>query len=140
VYELVEAFVAFMNGITVVDAVAFAAAGTITIPLVVLIHEAGHILATLVLRRRIAEPTVGDDTPAVTVRIGGFRLRLGAITGKGDAAGFIVYDAAMAGPRDTFVIALAGPLASLVGALVTGVLLSGSGRRRDCRGCSDWRR
>jgi Zn-dependent protease len=122
VYELVEAFVGFMDRITLVDALTFTVAGTITLPLVVLIHEAGHALAALVLRRRVAELTVGDDTPVVTVRIGGFRLRLGAITGKGDAAGFIVYDGAVAGPRDTFAIALAGPLASLVGALVTCVL------------------
>lgn len=48
-------------------------------------------------------------------------MRLGAITGNGDVAGFIRYDGAGATPRDTLAIALAGPLASLAGALVTGV-------------------
>jgi hypothetical protein len=57
----------------------------------------------------------------LTLRAGGFRFRLGAITGNGHAAGFVVYDGARASPRDTLVIALAGPVASLAGALVTGL-------------------
>jgi Zn-dependent protease len=89
--------------------------------LVVLIHEAGHALVAFALRRQVAELTVGDDAPVLTVRVGGFRLRLGAITGRGDAAGFVLYDGAAASPRDTLAIAIAGPLASLAGAVVTGV-------------------
>jgi hypothetical protein len=64
---------------------------------------------------------VGDDAPVLTVRVGGFRLRLDAITGKGDTAGFVLYDGAQTDPRDTLAIALAGPLASLAGAVATGV-------------------
>ena len=121
VYELVEAFVAFTDRVTLVDALALMLVTPIVAPVIVLIHEAGHALAALALRRRVAELTVGDDVPVLTLRLGGFRMRLGAITGKGDAAGFIRYDGAGAAARDTLAIALAGPLASLAGALVTGV-------------------
>jgi hypothetical protein len=121
VYEFVEAFVDFMDSVTLLDVLALMVAGTIVFPLVVLIHEAGHALAAIALRHRIAELAVGDDAPVLTLRAGGFRFRLGAITGNGHAAGFIVYDGARACPRDTLVIALAGPVASLAGALVTGL-------------------
>ena len=121
VYELVQAFVAFMDRVTLFEALTLVAAGTIVAPLVVLIHEAGHALVAFALRRQVAELTVGDDAPVLTVRVGGFRLHLGAITGSGDAAGFVLYDGAAASPRNTLAIAIAGPLASLAGAVVTGV-------------------
>jgi hypothetical protein len=54
----------------------------------------------------------------VTVRVSGFRFRVAAITGKGDAAGFVLYDRGTAAPRDVFVIALAGPVASLAAPIV----------------------
>ncbi len=120
VYELVETFVAFMDRVTLVDALVLMLVSPIVAPGVVLIHEAGHALAAFALRRRVAELKVGDDVPVLALRIGGFRMRLGAITGKGDVAGFIRYDGAEATARDTLAIAIAGPLASLAGALVTG--------------------
>jgi hypothetical protein len=126
VYDVVEAFVAFMDRMTLVDGLVLLVAGTIMVPLVVLIHEAGHAIAALALRRRVAELSVGDDDPVLTVRVGQFRLHLGAITGRGDVAGFVRYDGLEADARSTFVIALAGPLASLAGAILTGVLAAGS--------------
>jgi hypothetical protein len=122
VYELVESFAAFMDRVTLIDALVLMVAATLVVPFVVLVHEAGHALAAFLLRRRVAELTVGDAEPVLMVRVGGFRLRLGAITGQGDVAGFVAYDGAGAGARDTFVIALAGPLASLAGAAATGAL------------------
>jgi hypothetical protein len=107
-----------MDRMTLVDGLVLMVAGTIVVPLVVLIHEAGHAIAALVLRRRVAELTVGDDDPLLTMRVGRFRVRLGAITGRGDVAGFVRYDGLGADARSTFVIALAGPMASLAGAVL----------------------
>ncbi len=120
VYEFVEAFAAAVGGMSMFEALALAALGTIVVPVVVLIHEAGHALVAFAVGRPVAELTVGDDEPVLTVRVGGFQLRLGAITGSGDMAGFVLYDAAQARARDTLAIAIAGPLASLAGAVITG--------------------
>lgn len=126
VYELAEAFAAFMDRMTLVDLLVLMAAGTILVPLVVLIHEAGHAIAALALRRDVAEMTVGDDDPVLTMRVGRVRLRLGAITGRGDAAGVVRYDATGTDARSTFVIALAGPMASLAGAVLTAAFAAWS--------------
>ena len=122
VYELLEAFVALMDRMTVVDGLVLLVAGATVVPLVVLIHEAGHAIAALALRRRVTELTVGDDDPVLTMHVGRFRLQLGAIKGRGDVAGFVRYDGFGADARSTFMIALAGPLASLAGAVLTGAL------------------
>ena len=90
----------------------------------VLIHEAGHALAAVALRHRVEELSVGDDEPVLAMRVGGFRINLGAITGRGDVAGFVRYDGAGVSPRDWLVIAMAGPLASLAGAVVTGMAIA----------------
>jgi hypothetical protein len=121
VYELVEAFVSFTDGLTLFDALIIGMSGTVVAFLVVLVHELGHLIAAVTLRHRVAELVVGDDEPLLTVRSGGFQLRLGTITGSGDTAGYVLYDGTRATPRDAFVIALAGPLASLAGAVITGL-------------------
>jgi hypothetical protein len=120
--ELLEGFVALMDRLTLADTLLLLVAATVVVPFVVLIHEAGHALAAWTLRQRVAELTVGDDQSVLTVRVGEFRLRLGAITGQGDVAGYVAYDGLGAGAAKTFVIALAGPLASLAGAVGTGAL------------------
>ena len=140
VYDLVEAFVALMDRMTLVDGLVLLVAGTIVVPLGVLIQEAGHAIAALALRRRVAELTVGDDDPVLTMRVGRFRLHLGATTGRGDVAGFVRYDGLPAYARSTFVIALAGPLASVAGAVVIGALAAWSGRTSGCRCSRRWRR
>jgi len=119
VYELVEAFAAAVGNMSLLDALALAVLGTIVVPVVVLIHETGHALAAFALRRPVAELTVGNDEPVLVVRIGAFQLRLGAITDVGGLAGFVLLEGAHARPRDMLAIALAGPLASLAGALIT---------------------
>jgi hypothetical protein len=118
VYEVMEASLAAMATTSLLEALLLAALGTLVWPIVVLIHETGHALAAFALGRRVSELTVGDDEPVLTVRVGGFRLRLGALTGEGEPAGFVVHEAGER-PRDTLVIALAGPIASLAGAAVT---------------------
>lgn len=120
VYEFVKAFVAYMDQVTLFDALALMLLSTTVVPFVVLIHEAGHALVAFALRRRVVELVVGDDAPLLTMRVGGFQLRLGAISGNGGAAGLIRYDGARASPRATLAIALGGPLASLAGAAGTG--------------------
>src|SRR3954451_22596864 len=104
-----------MDQVTLFDAVALMLLSTIIDPFVVLIHETGHALAAFVLRRPVAELVVGNEAPVLTMRVGGFRLRLGAITGRGGVAGFVRYGETLANPRVTLAIALAGPLASLAG-------------------------
>ncbi len=125
-YELAETFVDFMNRMTLVDAALCFATGTFALPFAVFIHEVGHAVAAVALRRRVTELTVGDASPLLTLRAGSFRLRLGSVTGEGDAAGFILYEDDLASPRHTFVIALAGPVASLAGAVATGVMTAGA--------------
>jgi hypothetical protein len=54
----------------------------VLIPFLVLVHEAGHALACALLRHPVHELRVGDEEPVLTVKGGGFRLRLGAVTGR----------------------------------------------------------
>jgi hypothetical protein len=82
VYVVVEAFVALMDRMTLLDGLVMVVTGTIVVPLVVLIHEAGHAIAALALRRRVAELTVGDDDPVLTVRVGRFRMHLARGPGR----------------------------------------------------------
>jgi Zn-dependent protease len=92
------------------------------LPLTTLIHESGHALAALAAGRRIAEVVVGDDQSLLRLRNDRFRFRLGAVTGRGHASGYVVFDGGGAKPRDVLLIALAGPLASLAGAVACCVL------------------
>jgi Zn-dependent protease len=119
----VVTFVNFMDSGSWLGTLFGIALAACMLPLVTLIHEAGHALAAVAVGRRVAELVVGDDRPLVVLRSDRFRLHLGAITGRGDAAGYVMYDGSRATPRDTFLIALAGPLASLAGAVLFVVLM-----------------
>jgi hypothetical protein len=68
-------------------------------------------LAAVALGHRVRELNVGDR-PVLTVRTGAFVLRLGALTGKSDFAGYVIYDGTRAGAWHLLLIAFAGPLAS----------------------------
>ena len=92
------------------------------LPLRTLVHEGGHALAAVAVGCQVAEVVVGDDRPLLTLRSQRVQLRFGAITGRGGAAGYVVFDSSQAKPRDVFLIALAGPLASLAGGLAYGLL------------------
>ena len=92
----------------------------VLVPFLVLVHETGHALACKLLRHPVHELRVGDEEPVLTVNAGGFRLRLGAVTGRRPVGGYVRYDGTRAGARDILIIALAGPLASLAIALAGG--------------------
>jgi hypothetical protein len=63
----VETFVDFMNGGSLLGTLAGIAIAVCLLPLVVLIHEAGHALAALAVGHRVTEVVVGDDPPLLTV-------------------------------------------------------------------------
>ena len=118
----VEALRELMNHGSLLGAVAGMALSLCMVPLVTLVHEAGHALAAVALGRPVSHVVVGDDHPLLSVRSERFRFRLGAITGRGRVAGFVRYDAGDASARDVFLISLAGPVASLAGAAINGAL------------------
>jgi hypothetical protein len=118
----VETFVDFMNGGSLLGTLAGIAIAVCLLPLVVLIHEAGHSLAALAVGHRVTKVVVGDDRPLLTVSGNGFRLRLGPVTGTGGVAGYVCHGSDKVEPRDVFLTALAGPVASLAGAVATGLL------------------
>jgi hypothetical protein len=64
---------------------------------------------------------VGKEANLVLV-VGSVRMELGCFRGGGDVGGYVLYDGRRATPRDVLAIALAGPFANLLGALVTGWL------------------
>jgi hypothetical protein len=90
-------------------------------PLLVLVHELGHALAVKARGLPLHALKVGDRTDLI-VSVGAFRIELGRLMGNGDMGGYVMYDARRVTTRDALVIALAGPAANLVGALVTGWL------------------
>jgi Zn-dependent protease len=90
-------------------------------PLLVLVHELGHALAVKARRLPLQGLKVGDRTD-LTVSVGAFRIELGRLVGDGDMGGYVMYDARRVTARDALVIALAGPAANLMGAVVTGWL------------------
>jgi len=113
-----------MDGASMLGTLAGIALIACLLPLVTLIHEAGHALAALAVGCRIGDVVVGDDRPLLTLRNDRFRFRLGAVTGKGRATGYVVFDGSRAKPRDVLLIALAGPVASLAGATACCLLAS----------------
>jgi len=90
-------------------------------PLLVLVHELGHALAVKARGLPLKALKAGDRSDLI-VTIGAFRLELGRLVGDGDVGGYVMYDARRLTTRDALVIALGGPVANLLGALVTGVL------------------
>lgn len=93
----------------------------LALPAVIFVHELGHAVAVKLRGLPLRQLTVGTQADLI-VTIGGFRMELGRLWGKGDVGGYVRYDGRDATPHDAFVIALAGPLANLGGALVTGWL------------------
>jgi hypothetical protein len=91
---------------------------------VVALHELGH--AVVAVRRLGAdvEVTVGNAVELARVRMGRIEASLNAVAHPGYAAGSASFDSSHATARDVLWIALAGPLASLVGWVTTASLLS----------------
>jgi hypothetical protein len=100
--------------------------GAVVGPVLIVVHELGHAFAAL----------WRCDGP-VFVRVGAkerrWSLRAGRMTMEAGpnelplSAGFCVYDATGISPWDEVMIAMAGPVASLLGAVATGVLWNATG-------------
>lgn len=91
---------------------------------VVVVHELGH---AIVAARRLGtdvEVTVGNAVKLAQVRLGRIHASLNALPRPGYIAGSASFDATRATARDVLWIALAGPFASLVGVVVTAILVS----------------
>jgi len=90
---------------------------------VTMLHELGH---ALIAARRLGaevEVTVGNAVKLAEVRLGRIQASLNAFARPGYVAGSAAFDATRATARDVLWIALAGPLASLVGLAVSAFLL-----------------
>jgi hypothetical protein len=88
-------------------------------PLAVLVHEAGHALAALLLTPDAVDLHVGDRGTGVAVRIGRLRATLRPWA-CGQTAGHVVFRPPALGRYAA--VAAAGPAASLAGALVGALI------------------
>lgn len=91
---------------------------------VVFLHELGHAVVAAHRLGEDVEVTVGNAVELAQVRMGRIQASLNAFTHPGYAAGSASFDSTHATARDVLWIALAGPLASLAGLVVTAFLLS----------------
>ena len=73
---------------------------------------------------------MGNVGRIAQLKLGQITASINAVGSMGGASGVASFDASEAGPRDVLWIAVAGPLASLAGGVLTAVLLLG---------ISDWR-
>ena len=121
VYEFLSAFDRYMSQGSVVGSMAGLALALLTTPVLILAHELGHALAVKARRLPLHELKVGDRADVI-LAVGGFRIELGRLFGQGDVGGYVLYDGRRSTPRDTLVIALAGPAANVAGAVLTGWL------------------
>ena len=126
VTEWLQAFQIFMDRGSLAGsliALALAAAAT---PLLIFVHELGHALAVRARGLPLKELKVGVESNVI-LTVGSFRMELGRLSGKGEVGGYVLYDGRRSTPADALVIALAGPAANLLGAVVTGWLVLGAG-------------
>ena len=121
VYDWLIAFDRFMSKGSLSGSLVGLALALLTPALLILVHELGHALAVKARRLPLHELRVGDQSDVI-LTVGGFRLELGRLLGRGDVGGYVRYDGRRSTPRDALVIALAGPAANLGGALLTGWL------------------
>lgn len=91
---------------------------------VVMLHELGHAMVAAHRLGDDVEVTVGNAVELARVRMGRIHASLNVLTHPGYVGGSASFDATRATARDILWIALAGPLASLAGFLVTAWLLT----------------
>jgi hypothetical protein len=120
-FDFLEALQRLMDQGSLGDGIAGCVLAAICAPLLVLVHELGHALAVKARGLPLQGMKVGDRAD-LAISVGAFRLELGRLVGDGDMGGYVMYDAREVTTRDALVIALAGPAANLIGALITGWL------------------
>ena len=121
-YALAAAILGFMaTGPPLVwSFVAIAIAG---IP-VILLHELGHAIAARRLLDGDVEVVVGTTGKLAELRLGRVLATINVLSHPAGPAGTVGFDDARATARDVLWIALAGPLASLLGFVATAMVLS----------------
>ncbi len=92
-------------------------------PLLVLVHELGHALAARALLDTDVVVAVGSKGTLLDRHIGRVHLYVNAFGGVAGASGVAGFDWRGATARDVVLITLAGPVASLAGALLAAWLL-----------------
>jgi hypothetical protein len=91
-----------------------------------LLHELSHAVTAHHLIGGEVKVSVGSAGRLAQLRLGQIVLSLNALAQPGKSAGLAEFDATRATARDVLLIALAGPAASLVGAVATGWALASS--------------
>jgi hypothetical protein len=94
---------------------------------VMVIHEAGHLLAALWTGQREMALHIGSYGTLMERRLGELTVHANALISPWRVAGSVTFDAAHTTVRAMAIIALAGPAASFVGAATTGLLASSLG-------------
>ncbi len=121
IYQALESFQTFMDTGSLADVILLLVISAIGGILLIAVHEAGHALAAVLTGNRVRELRVGHSDD-LTLTAGSFRLRLGRLRDDSDTGGYVICDMTTATPWQAFVIALAGPAANLVGAMLTALL------------------
>jgi hypothetical protein len=115
---------------------------------VTLVHELGHAFAARRLIDGDVQVSVGSAGKLAEIQLGKVALAVNALSHPGRAAGVAEFDASRATARDVLLIALAGPAASLAGAVLTAWALSAASpsgvlhdllwlqRSAECSACS----
>lgn len=91
---------------------------------VTLLHELGHAMAARAQLGAEVHVSVGSTDKLAELRLGQIAMSINALSHPGRAAGSASVDDARATAEDVLWIALAGPLASLGGLVLTWVLYS----------------
>jgi len=121
-YDVADAVNGFMNSGPPL-LVALFWIGVAAIPLT-LVHELGHAVAARLLLGTEVEVRVGSAGKLAELRLGQVAAKIHAFNVPGRAAGTAAFDDSRARVQDALWIALAGPLASLLGVTLTVSLLS----------------
>jgi hypothetical protein len=121
-YGLAEAIASFMAFRPAMPAV-FLYLALAGIP-AILLHELGHAFAAARRLGGEVEVSVGNAGRLAELRLGQIKASINALSLPGRASGLATFDDSRATAHDVLWVAVAGPLASLLGALPTAMLLA----------------